>query len=79
MTERTICRNCESVMPTSDRLSAPNPFVDGDTIYACPVCRQIDDFLVCCDEPNCNKPASCGWPSKNGYRQTCGEHMEEDR
>jgi hypothetical protein len=27
-----------------------------------------------CDEPGCHKQRSCGWPSKTGYRNTCGEH-----
>jgi hypothetical protein len=35
-----------------------------------------------CDEPDCMRYASCGWPTRpggtgpnGGYRQTCGEHM----
>ena len=27
-----------------------------------------------CDEPGCYKDAGCGWPFKDGYRMTCGEH-----
>lgn len=29
-----------------------------------------------CDEPGCFKQVSCGWPSENGYRSTCGDHYE---
>lgn len=27
-----------------------------------------------CDEPGCFEQVSCGWPSDNGYRSTCGDH-----
>ena len=30
-----------------------------------------------CDEPGCNRVASCGWPTGDGgYRCTCYEHAE---
>jgi hypothetical protein len=32
-----------------------------------------------CDEPGCEKHAGCGWPSPNGYRRTCGQHMKIER
>ena len=38
-----------------------------------------------CDEPGCEKEATCGWPSTDGYRRTCGDHYraaltpEDDR
>lgn len=28
-----------------------------------------------CDVPRCGKWGNCGWPSKDGYRRTCGEHI----
>jgi len=31
-----------------------------------------------CDEPGCDKQVSCGWPSKDGYRNTCGKHWRKD-
>ena len=34
----------------------------------------LKEALHLCDEPGCYKDAGCGWPSKNGYRRTCGEH-----
>lgn len=27
-----------------------------------------------CDVPGCEYGASCGWPSADGYRNTCGLH-----
>jgi hypothetical protein len=29
-----------------------------------------------CDEPGCSKRTSCGFPTPNGYRRTCGEHSQ---
>lgn len=37
-----------------------------------------DALVLCrqCDEPGCEREASCGWPVPDGYRRTCGEHMQ---
>ena len=35
---------------------------------------NLKETVGLCDEPGCYKDAGCGWPSKNGYRRTCGEH-----
>jgi hypothetical protein len=35
---------------------------------------KLKKILSCCDEPGCYKQISSGWPSENGYRQTCGDH-----
>ena len=39
-----------------------------------------------CDEPGCEREATCGWPSRpggtgpnGGYRRTCGPHKEQSR
>lgn len=37
---------------------------------------KIKEALSLCDEPGCFYEISCGWPSENGYRRTCGEHYE---
>ena len=36
--------------------------------------EKLKKILRCCDEPGCYEQVSAGWPSDNGYRQTCGEH-----
>ena len=54
---------------------APNPFDPADTLHACPLCKTIDNFEECCDEPECFEPATCGTPIPNGYRRTCHKHM----
>lgn len=35
---------------------------------------KLKDTLGLCDEPGCYRDAGSGWPSKDGYRMTCGEH-----
>jgi hypothetical protein len=44
--------------------------------YVCPKCLDplSDDVIMCCDEPGCWEPRSCGTPTQAGYRQTCGRH-----
>jgi hypothetical protein len=58
-----------------EMLEAPNPFALDETINGCPLCRAIERFEMLCDEPGCDESASCGTPTKDGYRQTCSRHM----
>ena len=39
---------------------------------------KMKPFLGMCDEPNCWNYSSCGWPTDEGYRHTCYEHMKKD-
>ena len=41
--------------------------------------EKLKKVLSCCDEPGCYDQISCGWPSENGYRTTCGEHMKMEK
>jgi len=38
--------------------------------------KKLKQSLGLCDEPDCFKYISCGWPSEDGYRTTCGDHYE---
>jgi hypothetical protein len=73
----TKCRECEWIGETTQLLQAENPFELGDTLYGCPKCRSVNCFIRLCDEQGCTRDASCGWPSEEGYRQTCGKHWKE--
>ena len=75
MTERLICDywRCEWTGTTDQALSAPDPFNEGSTLYACPNCRDMT-LVRACDVPGCKRAASCGTPTPDGYRNTCGEH-----
>jgi hypothetical protein len=35
---------------------------------------KIKPIVGLCDEPGCYNYISCGWPSDDGYRQTCVKH-----
>lgn len=39
---------------------------------------KMKPFFNICDEDGCYSEASCGWPSENGYRHTCFEHMKKE-
>ena len=55
-------------------LKAPNPFEEGETLYACPMCKEVGSVVTACDEPECWERATCGTPTEKGYRWTCGKH-----
>lgn len=55
-------------------LESVNPFDPEQNIYACPKCKTVQEFTVCCDEPDCWERVCCGTPTPDGYRQTCHEH-----
>lgn len=37
----------------------------------------LKQTLRLCDEPGCYKEVTCGFPTKDGYRSTCGEHYRK--
>lgn len=40
--------------------------------------EKIKPYLGLCDQPECYREISCGWPTKDGgYRSTCGEHYDD--
>lgn len=45
----------------------------------CPECRTPESIQKVCDEPGCDREATCGWVHGRGepeeiYRWTCGSH-----
>ena len=59
-------------------LSAPDPFNEGDMMYACPKCRTTT-LVRACDIQDCNEIASCGTPVDDArrYVHVCGDHYRE--
>ena len=74
--ERYICDywKCEWTGTLAEALSGPDPFNVGDTLYACPHCRDMT-LVRACDMDGCNHEATCGTPTPTGYRTTCHTHM----
>ena len=76
------CLNCGHKFHELDQLKAPNPFDEDEFIYACPKCKDMEEIVMVCDEPGCDKEATCGTPSPPSqagwtYRNVCGNHYRE--
>ncbi|MEY4376120.1 MAG: hypothetical protein RJB26_670 [Pseudomonadota bacterium] len=72
---RWICKSCDWIGNGAEVLRAPSPFDAAETIVGCPKCKAVEDMAQACDEPGCTRQATCGFQTKQGYRQTCGEHF----
>lgn len=77
---RWRCESCNEIFPDTETLIAPHPFASG-SISGCPRCKAALDSgaALVCDEPECTESVSCGWPSPDGYRNTCHAHWKEAR
>ena len=74
---RWQCSECDLIFIEFEFLEAPNPFDTNQKIIGCPNCKNVDGFKNICDEPGCIREATCGFPTPNGYRRTCGDHMRK--
>jgi hypothetical protein len=73
------CESCGWSGKLEDMLEAVHPFDSEEKVHACPNCMELNDSCIgLCDEPGCNQPISCGWPSPGGYRHTCHTHWKKD-
>jgi len=69
-------RRCNWVGEESEILYFQNPYNESEKIGVCPECRTIETSIwQACDEQGCNRTASCGVPTPEGYRNTCYDHM----
>ena len=73
---RWLCQSCDWTGEDAELLRAPSPFDATDTVVGCPKCKAVEDIANACDEPGCDKEATCGFPAPGGYRRTCGKHMQ---
>ena len=73
---RWLCQSCDWCGDDAELLRAASPFEPADTICGCPKCKAVEDIVIACDEPGCDRESTCGWPSDGGYRRTCGKHMQ---
>ena len=74
---RFKCRECSTDFDEGEILLARNPFDETEMITGCPKCKAPDSFELLCDVEGCKRPATCGTPTEQGYRQTCGLHLPE--
>ena len=77
MTTKQTCGVCDWHGTSDEVLRAPNPFDPDEVLWGCPKCKSVDQLYLVCDEPDCWDTVSCGTPTPNGYRSTCGKHRPE--
>jgi hypothetical protein len=71
---KVVCDDCGWRGEDDAVLTGPNPFHPDMAIIGCPQCKEIGTIVRACDEPECWKQVSCGTPTADGYRCTCGAH-----
>lgn len=73
------CQECSWCGWESQLLRAPNPFADDDTeeMFGCPNCHQPNTMARACDESGCDREASNGTNTPQGYRWSCYEHRPQ--
>lgn len=71
-------RRCGWVGKATEALRAPSPFDPTDILNGCPRCKGVDTLRTVCDENGCDRFATCGSPTPDGYRQTCFEHGPQE-
>ena len=77
-TDKWICTECNYLGPMKSFDQVPDPR-GSDTWTVCPQCRAPEHVAQVCDEPGCRKESSCGFPTPQGYRRTCGDHFRSPR
>jgi hypothetical protein len=72
---KMICENfgCEWAGDEADEIHATCPYKIRYGSVVCPNCGCVT-LAAACDEPGCDKPATCGTPAPGGYRRTCLAH-----
>ena len=75
MNRKVKCEECDWKGTDDELKRASNPWDINDFITGCPECNSVNSTHYVCDEPSCWRIVSCGTPTPNGYRSTCGEHQ----
>lgn len=70
------CQSCDWAGNENETLVA-NPFDPRYDLVGCPECFEVNTMELVCDEPGCIEIKSCGFPTPDGYRMTCGKHYRE--
>jgi hypothetical protein len=79
MNDKVICteRRCYWKGTTKDMLQGVSPFDPEESIVGCPNCKAINTLVSACYVDGCWKEVSCGYPTPDGYRNSCGDHYRE--
>lgn len=71
-----ICLNCGRGCVDGEYLTAPDPFDSGETITACPHCREVEALESGCQAEGGYQRSSSGNPDVGGHRYVwaCWKH-----
>ena len=70
---RWYCPECEKISFDNELLTAPHPFLEGETLDGCPHCREVVHMTVACWK--CDNKAIGGATFPAGdYRFHCAQH-----
>ena len=76
---KVVCETCGWTGMWSEVQSGRNPFNPDEPLQGCPACDDVNTMRTACDEPGCWHFATCGTPTPNGYRSTCGKHVPKEQ
>jgi len=74
---KIICKECGWHGMENQTLIAQNPFAPEEAIYGCPNCKSIDSMDGVCQSRKYWQIATCGTPTKNGYKHLCRKHFSK--
>ena len=78
MADKVRCENCGWHGTLDQALHEKSPFSE-EMLDGCPKCKTADTLRLVCDAFGCAALSTCGTPTANGYRFTCGKHRPENQ
>ena len=72
MHNKHVCEKCGWHGVFKNLLTAPDPFNEGELLWACPSCKNMT-VVWACDTPYCFRPVSSGTPTSKGYKNFCSD------
>jgi hypothetical protein len=75
---RQFCEFCSWSGDKDEVLRAPSPFDEEELLLGCPYCKGCNTMRRACDVEGCPEVATCGGPTRYGYRMTCWKHQPSE-
>lgn len=71
------CIDCGKVFNENDVLIENNPFKPDFTIYGCPNCKEIEQFVGVCDVIGCENQSSGTQTHGRFFMSLCYDHNDK--
>lgn len=71
------CSVCSTITDEDNLFIGDNPLTENNMIVGCLVCFSVNTMQVVCDEYGCENLATFGYPTNEGYKNACGQHMRK--